>query len=245
MAMGGLLPAVVLALLSHPLPDDTYQRGIQVIVSPHAIDLHYELTLSPKTIAEQLQKLRPNLKLPEALEAQQELYLSALKNKLGKEILVSINDQQRPLHLESTSIDRSHHEKFVWDYRIEPLPKASEWTLTLEDRTFPQAKIASRLALKGRGLKIVTCNVPQDLVRVSQGQERENETGRTDKLLAIFVRQKKSPPAIPVEQPTGDNQPGWSYWPSNQSLVWIAVSVVAVALLMVGRRQSPKTGRTE
>lgn len=153
-----LLWGMAVSPFPHVLPDETIHRNIQVVVFKDAVEITIEVGMNDETASQ----------LGKTLDAKQDWNLTelALSKKftrvaarpIGEKLTLTIDGEGYPLSLVDDEPAGKHHQTSRFVYRAE----VSDWKetsqLKLVDANWIELKGQARVALKGKGVKVVDSN---------------------------------------------------------------------------------------
>ena len=149
----------------HVLPDDTIHRNLQVVVKKDAIEVVVELGMNDQT-ARQLGK-KIDGKKDWSLS---ELELSRLFTKVaaavvGTNLELIVDEERLPLVLISDEPAGKHHQTSRFVYRAAVKDWNEKSQVTLADGNWLDLYGQARVAVKGKGVKLLDANAALLVVR--------------------------------------------------------------------------------
>lgn len=226
--------AILTTVLGHPLEDDFFDRGIQVLVLPDAVLVRYELVVSDKTAQSQLRSLMQEQPIPADRSAMFEQYRESLFPIIGRGLTLTVDGEKRELLPVKSEILGRHHTRLEFTYEAKFASEAAwKHTLELSDGNFPGKTGSRQIALKGReGVDVVESTAGIDLVRVGRVMR-----ANVDEEIWIAAGQLKAScrfgePSVERKSrsETSEADPSRA---SQQSALWIAAVVGLLAFVIV------------
>lgn len=150
---------------THVLPDDTIHRNLQVVIKKDAIEVVVELGMNDQT-ARQLGK-KIDGKKDWSLS---ELELSRLFTKVaaavvGTNLELIVDEERLPLVLISDEPAGKHHQTSRFVYRAAVKDWNEKSQVTLADGNWLDLYGQARVAVKGKGVKLLDANAALLVVR--------------------------------------------------------------------------------
>lgn len=153
--------------LAHPLAPRTFDRAIQVVVLPDAIEIMYELGVNELTLATELLALVEPGQVPAEPAAAFALYRDQIAPILGRGLVVDADGTELPLRLERSEFERRDHVRFTFRYRAAWSLANPKRRVTVHETNFTAERGYVRIALKGRrGVQVDQSTKPAIVERI-------------------------------------------------------------------------------
>jgi len=154
---------------AHSLPDGHLERGVQVLVFPQRLEIHYRLGLTDAQVIAELRSLgdseAPQDNAAAALLRFRELTADVLPSQLS----VRIDGESRPVSFRDVYREERHHVRFVVVCEADISVNSQPVRIEVRDET-PSGAAAiecRRMALRGRrGVEVTASTGEAALVRV-------------------------------------------------------------------------------
>ena len=170
---------------THVLPDDTIHRNLQVVVKKDAIEVVVELGMNDHTIRQLGKKIDGKKDWsPSELELSR-LFTKVAAAAVGRNLELLVDGERLPLVLISDEPAGKHHQtsRFVYRATVKSWNKKSQ--VTLADGNWTDLYGQARVAVKGKGVKLLDANAALLVVRAEPIELDELTSKERTEMLTI------------------------------------------------------------
>jgi ABC-type nickel/cobalt efflux system permease component RcnA len=154
-----LLAGLTASAPAHDIPNARVDRSTQVTLEPGRLRIDYEVSLSELTLTQELRSLIGALP-----GADRRDWFEAYGRETGplnaKGFLVTVGEEPMDLRVESFDLAVEEHPRYTFHFSTEIPPSGR---LSVRDTNFMTSEGTSRLAVRGRGVKVLGDDLPGDV----------------------------------------------------------------------------------
>jgi hypothetical protein len=167
---GAVAAYCILSLIpAHSLPDNHLERGVQVLVFPDRVEIHYRLGLSDRQVFAELEYLGDPHSATDDIAAALPRYRRHMADSMANHLSVRVDGELRPVSFRNVYREERHHVRFVVVCGADVSVGSQPVKMEVRDETPPGAAAVEcrRMALRGRtGVVVTESTGKTTLVRV-------------------------------------------------------------------------------